>query len=105
MPTAQLYTTAADRQRAYRQRQAQAQRQQQQAKGLPAAPAIATMPGETRWRALHQHAATALNTLHTEMQDYYEARSEAWQESQRGEAFLERLEALESLLDELDSCL
>jgi hypothetical protein len=104
MPTPKQYTTSADRQRAYRQRQAQA-RHQLHVHGLPAAPAIATMPSEARWRAMHQQALAALTTLHTEMQDYHDARSEAWQESERGEAFIERQEALESVLDELAACL
>ena len=104
MPTPKQYPSAADRQRAYRQRQAQA-RQDAPLRGLPAAPAIATMPGEARWRALHQQALTALTLLHTEMQAYAEARSDAWHESERGDLFSARLEALESVLNDLDACL
>lgn len=104
MPTPKQYATSAERQRAYRQRQAQALRQQRKRQGLPAAAGLATMPSEARWCALHQQATTALHTLHTEMQDYYQARSEVWQESERGDAFLERLEALENLFNELDAC-
>jgi hypothetical protein len=37
------------------------------------------------------------------MADYYDQRSEGWQESERGEAFTERQEALEALLSELDT--
>jgi hypothetical protein len=104
MPTPKQYASAAERQRAYRQRQAQARRQPD-VSAVPRLPAIATMPGEARWRALHQHASALLSTLQTEMLAYYEARSETWQESERGELFLARLEALESLLDGLDACL
>jgi hypothetical protein len=104
MPTPKQYATSAERQRAYRQRQAQALHQHLKGKGLPASASLATLPSQARWRALHQQATTALHTLHTEMQDYYQARSEVWQESERGETFLERQEALESLLEELDAC-
>jgi len=33
------------------------------------------------------------------MQEYYEARSEAWQESERGDDFAERLEAVQEVLE------
>jgi len=105
MPTPKQYATPAERQRAYRQRTAVARQQQLQAKGLPALPTIASLPGEPRWRALHQQAALALTTQQTEMQAYYDARSDTWQESERGDLFLARLEALENLLSELEACL
>ena len=105
MPTPQQYLTRAHRQRAYRKRQALAQQKQQQAKGLPPSPAIPTLASQARWRALHEQAVSALRTLQTEMQDYYDERSEAWQDSERGEAHLSRVEALESVLIDLDTCL
>ena len=105
MPTPKQYATSAARQHAYRLRAALSRQQQLQAKGLPVLPAIASLPGETRWRALHQQAVVALATQQTEMQSYYDARSDTWQASERGDLFLARLEALESLLNELDACL
>jgi len=47
-----------------------------------------------------------LETLQQEMQTYYEQRSEAWQESETGEALLERLQALQEVrtaMEELPS--
>lgn len=96
------YISAAARQAAYRLRCQQAQIQQLQQKGLPPLPPIATVPGGVRWRAAIQLAQTLLRQVSQEMSDYYDARSEAWQESERGEAFTERQEALETLVSELD---
>ena len=52
-----------------------------------------------------RQAQALLDTAVTEMQTYYEQRTETWQEGERGERFLERLEALQELhgaIDELD---
>ena len=103
MPTPKQYTSDAQRQRAYRERQQQARLLERAEKGLPAAPAIATLPGEQRWQSLLAHAHAALMSVHSEMQTYYDARSDAWQESQRGEALLERMESIETLLVDLDA--
>jgi hypothetical protein len=37
------------------------------------------------------------------MEEYAAARSEAWQDSERGESFVERLEAVQELEEELRS--
>jgi len=105
MPTPKRYETPADRQRASRQRQAQAREQEHQHKGFPTAPALATLPSQRRWQSLMEHARAVLMTTQTEMQSYSDARSEGWQESERGETLLERIAALESLLLELDALL
>ena len=103
MPTPKRYADAAARQRAYRQRQAQSRLVERRQKELPALPAIATQPGERRWQALVELAQSSLSSVHSEMQSYYEERSEVWQEGERGESFLERIDTLEALLSELDS--
>jgi len=103
MPTPKQYISDAQRQRAYRERLKQARLLERQEKGLPAAPAIATLPGEQRWQALLAHAYASLVSVHSEMQTYYDARSDAWQESQRGEALLERMESIETLMVDLDA--
>ena len=105
MPAVKQYASSAQRQRAYRERQQQARLLERKQKGLPAAPAIATLPGEKRWRALLENAHAALVCAHEEMQAYYDERSEVWQESQRGETLLERIEILESLIGDLESAL
>ena len=92
MPQARQYESAAARQAAYRERQKQAQSAQLQAKSLPPLPSLPTMPGQARWNALLKQAHWALAQVCQEMDEYAAARSENWQESQRGEAFDERLE-------------
>ena len=81
------YSTSALRQRAYRERV-------KSAREAPRAPAAAR-PGRARWRALVGHAGALLRIATSEMRDYYDERSEAWRDGERGESFLERLEALE----------
>jgi hypothetical protein len=96
------YPSAAQRQAAYRQRTALAQAEQLQARDLPRLPAIATIPGWTRWRGLLQHAYQALRLTATEMEQYSQARSDAWQESERGESFQERLDAVLELVEAIE---
>jgi hypothetical protein len=52
-------------------------------------------PGPAKWKALLTHAELLLQTAQREMERYFEERSENWQESERGETFLERIENLE----------
>lgn len=92
------YPTNAARQRAYRQRRKAARAAEQAAKGMPPLPAIATLPGSIRWQALIEHAEALLQTAATEMESYYDHRTDAWQESERGEAFLGRVEALQEVI-------
>ncbi len=99
MPTPRIHETNADRQRAYRQRREQARRDQLAAKGLPPSPIIATMPGTARWKALHEQARTALETMRDEMQAYFDDRNETWQEGERGEAFQEMMDAVSEAYD------
>jgi hypothetical protein len=40
----------------------------------------------------------------SEMQSYYEERSEAWQESSRAEELLNKLECLEEIVTQLQEC-
>ena len=103
MPTPRQYSSQAEKQAAYRKRQAEARRQEQQAKGLPALPAVPTLPGDKRWRAMQEQACALLQTMAEEMQAYYDERSEQWQESDKGNAMQERIDALESLLTDLDA--
>jgi hypothetical protein len=98
MPTPRRYPSAAARQAAHRQRQRAARQQELQAKGLPPLPAVTTIPGHSRWQALTHQARLLLQTVHTEMQDYYEQRTATWQESERGEAFHEQLQTVQEVL-------
>ncbi len=89
--------TPAEKQRAYRDRL-----KQRAAGQLPAAPILTNIPPERRWKALQEQARTALQTMIEEMEAYRDERSETWQESERGESFQERIEALETVITELD---
>ena len=102
MPTPRRYADPAQRQAAYRRRLAEARQQQWKARQVPPPPPIPTMPGRRRWEAMTQHVAQLLQTVQHEMQTYYDLRSEAWQTSERGEAFLERLQALEEAVGAVD---
>lgn len=100
MPRARQYPDAAARQAAYRRRLATSQ-------AAAAAPSqrdgLGATPGYPRWRGLLRPAHELLTTVTSEMDTYYRERSDQWQESARGEAFLDRLENLqeaEALLEE-----
>jgi hypothetical protein len=105
MPRPRTYATTAERMQAYRQRRAAeiaARQQETVATGLPAAPGVDSIPATKRWDALVQQAQTALLVLQDEMQSYFDNRLEAWQEDERGQAFSERLDNLNSIIEELE---
>jgi hypothetical protein len=95
MPTPRRHASHAQRQAAYRRRVAEARQREMTGKGMPPLPAILTMPGERRWTMMTGHALVVLQTIQEEMQEYYDQRSEQWQESERGETMAERLQALQ----------
>jgi len=92
----------AQRQAAYRQRCGRARLAELAERGLPASPPIPTIPGNARWNAAIARAQVLLDGVRAEMEGYHADRSEAWQESERGEAFTERLEAIEAVCNELE---
>jgi len=91
MPTPRKYATNAARQAAYRTRCTAAP-----AAPLPASP---SRPGTRRWAVMIGQAQELLTGVAGEMAIYGDAHSDAWQNSERGEAFLERVEALEEIRD------
>ena len=99
MPTPRQYANRAQRQAAYRNRQADRRREELSARAMPPLPPIPSIPGNRRWAAMTQHALYLLQKVTEEMHDYYDERSEAWQESERADAFLERLQAVEAAAD------
>lgn len=101
MPQPRKHDNPAHRQAAYRARTEQARASQLRERGLPALPTVSTMPGTNRWKALFRHAETMLCTAQAEMQDYFDNRSEVWQESDRGAVHQERLVAVEALVEAL----
>jgi hypothetical protein len=102
MPTPRKYESTADKQKAYRERMKEVRLQELHQKGLPGVPAIPTMPGTARWRALESQASVALSSVRDEMQEYFDDRSVAWQESERGEEFSARLDSIRDVLESLE---
>jgi hypothetical protein len=97
MPQPRIYPSAAARQAAFRQRAQQARLEELAAKGLPALPRVTSLPGTARWRALLEQAQTLLETAATEMQDYWDDRSEVWQEGDRAEQMAENIDAIQQI--------
>jgi hypothetical protein len=95
MPQPRKYRTRAEQQAAYRQRRATSEQELLAQKGLPAMPAIPTMPGHLRWSAMIKQAHTLLFTAAEEMQSYHDDRSEPWQESAKAEALLNKLDHIQ----------
>jgi len=102
MPQLRLHRNPAARQAAYRRRQSDALLQQQRAKGLPAMPAVPTIPGTARWTAATEMAARLLSDVADEMEAYYDDRSEEWQQDQRGETHQERIDTLQEVVGNLN---
>ncbi len=103
MPQPKTHASAAARQAAYRKRCEQARRAALVAKGLPSLPAIASLPGWKRWNASFEAAQELIENTLDEMREYYDDRSEAWQESDRGDEHQERISTVEEALDALGS--
>ena len=101
MPRPKIHASAAARQAAFRVRREQSRQSALTAKGLPALPAIPSMPGWPRWNASFAHAHELIAESLSQMQDYFDARSESWQESERGEEHQEKITLAETALDAL----
>lgn len=95
----------AERQAAYRTRREGARKAQLAQRGLPALPAIPTMPGHKRWKAALTHAAELVTMVSGEMDEYQEARSEEWQESDRGSQHEEWLNLVREIEQGLEAAL
>jgi|FrelakmetLWP11LW_1041352.scaffolds.fasta_scaffold124280_1 hypothetical protein len=91
MPQIRKYANAAERQAAYRQRCAQGQQFK----------AISQTPGYRRWNAMKAQALSLLEQIASEMQCYCNQRSDAWQDSERGETFVDQMDTLEQIANEL----
>jgi hypothetical protein len=96
MPSPKQYESRADRQRAYRQRLAAS------SAAPTAAPKIPARAGKRRWAALIDASRAMLESARDEMQEYYDDRSEAWQEGERAEELQAAIDALESVIAELE---
>jgi hypothetical protein len=103
MPQPRMHTSHAARQATYRRRQEQARAEQLRNRGLPPLPAIAAMPGSARWTGAISHAICLLTGVVSEMENYFIDRSEQWRESDRGETHQQRIEAVQEIINELES--
>ena len=101
MPQPRKYETRAQQQAAYRSRRAASDRERLAQKGLPPLPAIPTIPGIVRWKAMIQQAHMLLSDAVVEMQNYHDDRSEPWQESVNAEDLLARVEHLQETIVQL----
>jgi hypothetical protein len=101
MPQPRKYETRAEQQAAYRQRRIASEQKLLSQKGLPALPAIATMPGKARWSAMIAQAYLLLAEAAVEMQIYHDDRSPDWQESTRAEELLAKVEQLQETMEQL----
>jgi hypothetical protein len=101
MPQPKYHVSAAARQAAYRKRCEKARKSALAAKALPALPTIPTMPGWKRWNASFVAAYEMIADTLSEMQGYFDDRSESWQESDRGDEHQERIASVEAALEAL----
>ena len=101
MPQRKKYETRAEQQAAYRKRRAVSDRELLARKGLPPLPAVPTIPGHARWRAMIDQAHRLLSDAAVEMQSYHDERSEQWQDSQRAEELLAKVEHLQETMAQL----
>jgi hypothetical protein len=84
MPQAKKHTDNAARQAAYRKRQKSAHQEQCRKRGLPALAPLPTMQSHARWNQILALVSALLGMAIAEMSDYQDARSEVWQESEKG---------------------
>jgi len=59
------------------------------------------MPGNARWSAMIEQARTLLSEAVVEMQNYHDDRSEQWQDSDKAEDLLAKLEHLQETMAHL----
>jgi len=102
MPQPKLHASAAVRQDSYRKRRENARRIELAAKGLPPLPTISSLPGWPRWKASVEAARVLLDQTLGEMQDYFDDRSESWQEGERGDEHQERIAAVEVAIEAMN---
>jgi hypothetical protein len=60
------------------------------------------MPGNARWSAMIEQAHLLLSDAVVEMQSYHDDRSEQWQDGDRAEELLTRMEHLQETLTQLE---
>ena len=102
MPQQKKHNNGAARQAAYRARCEKARQAALAAKSLPALPTMPTLPGWKRWNASFEAAREMIDRTLYEMRDYFDERSDRWQQSDRADDLRDRMKAAQKLLDALD---
>jgi hypothetical protein len=92
--------TNAQRQAAYRRRARQAQEALLSTKGLPPLPTVSNVAGWSRWSKAMRQITELLEQVKSEMEAYYDERSERWLESEAAEEFQDRLGELHEFIDQ-----
>jgi hypothetical protein len=59
------------------------------------------MPGWSRWNASLNAASELLSCTISEMQEYFDDRSETWQEGERGGEHQDKIDDFQAVLDAL----
>lgn len=106
MPQPKKHASNAGRQAAYRTRRAEARARagvtivpQRPVK----APRLPEKPGARRWCLLLDQAQRTVEVVADEMEAYHDERSDQWQEDERGEAFMQRLESVQEVTAAFDN--
>ena len=89
MPLPKKYANSAQRQAAYRARC--------KTRDEPPKTTLATGAAYRRWKKMRKQALDLLNQVVAEMDIYHNQRSEAWQESERVEEFIELMESISEI--------
>ncbi len=105
MPQPKLHASAAARQAAYRKRCEQARRIELVSRGIPPLPAIPAIPGWPRWNTSLRLAQDLIERTLAEMEQYFDDRSETWQESERGEEHQNSIGIAQAALDAMSDLL
>jgi len=93
MPRSRIYPNNAARQRDFRLRE----------KELNKATEILPRPAPLRWRQTVRKAMVLLRSASAEMQDRFDTNQERWQESEGGQEFAEKVDALREAIETLES--
>lgn len=105
MPQERKYANRSEQQAAYRIRLKHQQELLLASKGLPLLPTIPTIAGRVRWKAMIIYAHSLLTNAGQEIQEYIDDRSEEWQESEKAEALIERMDEILAAADVVEELL
>lgn len=101
MPRTRRYQDTAEKQRAYRERRKIAQ-SLTQSTGISCPPSRSNALSTTRWRALSKQAEDLLQQMKQQMETYFDQRSEAWQEAEKGEEFQKKIDRVQEAIQAIE---